>query len=216
MKYSQTLILGSKLCLICAAAALCLGLLNEVTEPQILARKAQEEEDALAWLIPDGRPGDKVAVAGDAAVRAYYPVSVAGSSDRYILDLLGVGYGGDMKILAAYEPDGTLLGAALLDNQETPGLGKRAETPAYMDMFVGSGSADAPVPVSKEMLQGGGGAAGGPGSAGAQRRGRFRFFPQGAAEGGTDAVSGATVTFLGVSRALAAGAEYVRCERGGS
>ena len=209
MKYSQTLITGLRLCLICAVAALCLGLLNEVTEPQILARKAQEEEEALAGLIPDGEPGGKVAVAGDAAVKAYYPVSVAGSAERTILDLRGAGYGGDMKILAAYLPDGTLMGAVLLDNQETPGLGKRAEAPAYMDMFVGSGSAAAPVPVSKEMLQSGAGSE-------AERESRgFRFFPRGSASAGTDAVSGATVTFLGVSRALAAGAEYVRRERGG-
>ena len=216
MKHSQTLVLGLRLCLICAVAALCLGLLNEVTEPAIVARKVQEEKDALAWLIPEGRPGEKVAVEGDAAVTAYYPVSVAGSSERYILDLRGAGYGGDMKILAAYMPDGTLLGAKLLDNQETPGLGKRAESPTYMDMFAGRGSADAPVPVSKEMLGSGGGEGAAGSSAAAESRGRFRFFPRGAAEGGTDAVSGATVTFLGVSRALAAGAAYVRREWGGS
>lgn len=206
MKNIQLLIVGLKLCAICAVAALCLSLLNEVTEPQILARKVQEEKDALAWLVPGGNPGEKVMVDPEAMVRAYYPIA---SGESYVLDLRGSGYGGDMKILAAYRTDGSILSVRLLDNQETPGLGKRAESPSYMEKFLDTGDPGDPIPTSKEMLQSGTSAVGEPTAAG------FQWFPIGAAGAGTDTVSGATITFLGVSRALEAGSEFVRENWGG-
>ena len=206
MKNIQLLVIGLKLCAICAVAALCLGLLNEVTEPQILARKVQEEKDALTWLVPDGNPGEKVVVDPEATVRAYYPLDADGAA---ILDLRGGGYGGDMKIMAAYRSDGSILSVRLLDNQETPGLGKRAESPSYMEKFLGTGEAGDPVPTSKEMLQSGAPAPEKPTAS------EFRWFPQAGSSAGTDTVTGATITFLGVSRALEAGSEFVRENWGG-
>jgi electron transport complex protein RnfG len=206
MKNIQLLVIGLKLCAICAVAALCLGLLNEVTEPQILARKVQEEKDTLAWLVPGANPGEKVIVDPEATVRAYYPLA---AGEIAILDLRGVGYGGDMKIMAAYRSDGSILSVRLLDNQETPGLGKRAESPSYMEKFLDTGEPANPVPTSKEMLQSG------PPAAEGQMAAEFRWFPKGGSGAGTDTVSGATITFLGVSRALEAGSEFVRKNWGG-
>ncbi len=216
MKHRELLIIGLKLCLICAVAALCLGLLNEVTEPVIIARKEREEKDALGQLIPSGVPGEKVSVDGSTVV-AYYPVIVKGNLDKVILNLCGIGYGGDMKILAAYEKDGTIIAVRLLDNLETPGLGKKAEEPAYMNKFRGKGGREEPVPTSKEMLQSARSPAAGSGAPPMEsgKQSRFRFFPGEAAGSSTDTVSGATITFLGVSKALARGAEYVRNKWGG-
>ena len=217
MKHRELLIIGLKLCLICAVAALCLGLLNEVTEPEIIARKEREEKDALGQLIPSSVPGEKVSVDGSTVI-AYYPVTVNGNQDKVILNLRGIGYGGDMKILAAYEKDGTIISVYLLDNLETPGLGKKAEEPAYMNKFRGKGGREEPVPTSKEMLQ----SVQSPAAAGSGalptksgKESRFRFFPEETAGSSTDTVSGATITFLGVSKALARGAEYVRNKWGG-
>ncbi|MFP4444343.1 MAG: FMN-binding protein, partial [Spirochaetia bacterium] len=80
-----------------------------------------------------------------------------------------------------YAPDGTVLNAVLMENQESPGLGKKAEDPGYMEKFVQTGS-DEPVPVRKDMLPG----------------------------DEADAVTGSTVTFVGIARALKRGSEYVR------
>jgi electron transport complex protein RnfG len=71
-----------------------------------------------------------------------------------------------------------------MDNSETPGLGKKAENPAYMEKYLGTGASDNPVPVRKSMLK-----------------------PDEA-----DAITGATITFLGVSKALAEGAVYAAAE----
>ena len=86
-----------------------------------------------------------------------------------------------MAVIASYSTDGTVLGAKLMSNSETPGLGKKAEEEWYMDMFEGKGGSE-PVPTAKSML---------PADLSAQ-------------------VSGATITFTGVSSAIAAGSEYVK------
>ena len=104
-----------------------------------------------------------------------------------LLELEGSGYGGEMNILARYDWDGTVRAVRLMDNSETPGLGKKAENPAYMEKFIGTGSQENPVPVRKDML----------------------------ASGEADAVTGATITFLGISKALSEGAEYVQAVSGG-
>jgi electron transport complex protein RnfG len=174
---------GGKLFAICTAAAIILGLVNAVTQPAIRQRKVLELQQALARLTPAGaRVGEGVAVSDQPVVRAYYPVSVPGRPGGAILELKADGYGGEMKLLARYGNDGEIQDALLMDNAETPGLGKKAETAAYMRKFLGTGGAGRPVPVRKEMLP--------------------------ARE--ADAVTGATITFIAVARALQDGSRFVR------
>ncbi|MBN2551971.1 MAG: FMN-binding protein [Spirochaetales bacterium] len=179
-------IVGLKLFAICAVAAVTLGGINAITEPVIIQRKAMELEQALNELTPEADTGEAAAVAENPVVVKRYPITKDGGSAGMLLELEGSGYGGEMAILARYDADGTIRAARLMDNSETPGLGKKAENPSYMEMFVGSGSAQLPVPVRKDML------------------------PAGQA----DAITGATITFLGVSKALAEGADYVRSAAG--
>jgi len=171
-----------KLLLICAAAALVLGGVNAVTEPVIVQRKAAELQAALQALAPGAEIGAPLAVHDNAAVKAVYPVTKSGKAAGAILELEAGGYGGAMKLLAHLEADGTIQAVKLLDNSETPGLGKKAEEPQYMQKFVGAGGKSRPVPARKASL--------------------------GAGE--AEAITGATITFLGLSRALAEGSLYVR------
>jgi electron transport complex protein RnfG len=183
----NVVIVAVKLFAICAMAALTLGGINAITEPVIIQRKILELQQALDELTPDAQTGEAVEVAETPGIAKRYPISKEGQSAGMLLELVGSGYGGDMKILARYDDDGTIRAVKLMDNTETPGLGKKAENPDYMEKFLGTGSADDPVPVRKDTLE--------PGEA--------------------DAVTGATITFLGVSKALAEGAEYAAAESGG-
>ena len=70
---------------------------------------------------------------------------------------------------------------SLKEDADTPGLGKKAENSWYMDKFKGTG-ADKPVPVKKTMLE----------------------------SADADAVTGATITFTGVSKALEYGSEFAK------
>jgi electron transport complex protein RnfG len=179
---SVVVIIGLKLFAICAVAAITLGGINALTEPVIIQRRIMELQQALDELTPDAQTGEAVAVSENPVVVKRYPVTKEGRNAGSLLELEGAGYGGAMKILARYDRDGTVRAVRLMDNSETPGLGKKAENPAYMEKFIGTGSQDHPLPVRKDML----------------------------ASGDADAVTGATITFLGISKALAEGAEYAQ------
>jgi Na+-translocating ferredoxin:NAD+ oxidoreductase RnfG subunit len=229
---------GLRLFYICAAAALALGLVNFITDPVIRERKAAVELTATQSLISGdiseqyvalppaiGRadfenellakiktdsqraimleayrlgPDDayvlkknlspdemtvlstilaSVGFHSNEVVRGYRLVKEAGALKGFALELYGRGYGGEMKLIAAYQVDGTLINAKLLDNGETPGIGKDAEQDGYMKMFFGKNKMG--IPVVKNMLT------------------------------EPDAVSGATITFMGVGTALRSGSLYL-------
>ena len=170
-----------RLAVICSIAALFLGVINSMTAPVIEEHKRQELQKALNELVVTGQAGE-VQELDDSLVTQLYPIMDGGERIGCILTLMGNGYGGELKILASYSLDGTLLKAILMEDSETPGLGKKAEKPEYMEKFLGKGKAGSPIPTMKSQLE------------------------------KPDAVAGSTITFTGVSRALAAGSDYVREE----
>ena len=93
--------------------------------------------------------------------------------------------GGDMELLVSIAADGEIRSVALMDNLETPGLGKEAEKPEYMEKYIGTGS-DRPVPLYKQQLT--------------QKQ--------------ADSISGASITFMGLAQALIAGSDYVKEQLG--
>ncbi|WP_321992022.1 FMN-binding protein [Marispirochaeta aestuarii] len=180
-------VIGGKLALICAVAAFSLGLVNAVTAPRIEELRRARLQAALAAVVPEGSAGEYEEVAESGVVRGYYPVtSASGEKVGYVLRLVGSGYGGDLNMIASYLKAGTVHSAVLMDNQETPGLGKEAEKPEYMRMFKGTGG-EKEVPYRKSQL------------------------PQDQA----DAISGATITFSGIGKALNTGSEFA-AEMGGT
>ncbi len=227
----QMVIISCKLALICAVAASALGLINSVTAPQIERIKKENLDKALAGLIREGSIGEEVLVSKDdkEGIKGYFPVTDSNNNcTGYILKINGTGYGGVMEIIASYETSGVIINAVLMKNEETPGLGKKAENPEYMNKYIGTGG-DTPVPVRKNMLGGGE-------SKKTEKKsssGIFEWFfgesdksdavasattsdivgPEGSSP---DAVSGATITFAGIGRALEAGSEYVKNNPEGS
>lgn len=197
-----------RLAIICAVASLVLGVVNIVTEPVIIERKRVEKEVALKELSDGDHVGELqlpansddlhgklmaslaahgVIAAGEdidekELITSIYPVDKNGEITKYILQLDGSGYGGKMVILAVFLNDGTFVKAKLMENNETPGLGKKAEDSAYYNMFMNTGSDARPLPVSKRAL----------------------------VASDAEAVSGSTITFNGISRALALGSDYVK------
>ena len=174
------IIIAVKLAVICLVAAFVLALVNGITAPQIAASKAQAELDALSVINKAGTIGERVEGDG-AGVNYYFPVTDGGKVTNYIMSLTSMGYGGNLVILGNFKVNGEIIDAKLMEDSETPGLGKKAENAEYMNKFKGTG-ADKPVPVKKTMLE--------------------------AAD--ADAVTGATITFTGVSKALEYGSEFAK------
>lgn len=168
---------GGRLALIATGAALVLALVNAMTAPVIEENRRERLNRTLSAIVGNQAVGERQDVTGYQVVQGYYPVA---GGDSYVLDLLGEGYGGELRILAGYRSDGELFAARLMENRETPGLGKQAEEAGYMAKYTGHGD-DEPIPTRPDQL----------------------------APAEADDVSGATITFAGIGRALAAGADFV-------
>ena len=171
---------GIILFLICAVSAGLCGIVNSVTAPVIAENLLKEREAALAVAAGEYTVGDEIEIDTPDANVAYTILDGA-NPVGYVFELNASGYGGAMTIIAPYYFDGELINAKLTTNSETPGLGKEAENSWYMDMFKGLGGSS-PLPLSSSDLP--------------------------AEE--ASAVSGATVTFTGVSSALRNGSELAK------
>ena len=176
----KMLIIGGKLALIGAVAAVALALINNITAPRIQKQKDEALANALSEVAENGVAGEfmenKIG-----KMTGYYPIMNDNQISGYILRLTGDGYGGDLSILASYDTRGMVYKVKLMENQETPGLGKEAEKPEYMTVFENTGI-DIPVPVWKSDLT----------------------------EEQVDAITGASVTYYGVSQTVKEGSDLVK------
>jgi electron transport complex protein RnfG len=130
-------VVGGRLAIICTTAALILALVNALTEPVIVENKRRALEEGLLAIsaqapqgglrLADPLPEDMVPAEYEGLIGVYPLTSSDGNVEGYVVRLVGVGYGGELNLLAGYQTDGTLFAARLMENQETPGLGKKAE-----------------------------------------------------------------------------------------
>lgn len=183
--YLKTGIVLFAICAVCAA--LC-AFVNSVTAPRIEANQLAANLEAAKAVSGGMTPGslESISLPDYPAIRAIAPLTKDnGELGGYQLELEGSGYGGSMTVITAYNLDGSLIGAKLTSNSETAGLGKKAENDWYMDMFKGKG-ADTAIPTSKNDL----------------------------GESEAAAISGATITFNGISSVIKQGSDYVKAQGG--
>jgi electron transport complex protein RnfG len=166
---------------ICAVCAFALALTNSVTAPVIVRLDLERKNQALEAVSAGYTFGDQEMVEGNKYVTYLIDLTDNGELAGYILGLQSAGYGGQITLVASYALSGELLAAQVLNHSETPGLGAKAADASYMDKFMGTGS-DKAVPTSKDMLS----------------------------DSDAQSVSGASVTFTAVGKAIDAGSAYVK------
>ena len=166
---------------ICAVAAVLLALVNQITTPYINEYEANKVTAALEVVAEGKEIGPEIEI-GDSTVSYMHELSSNGQVVGYILGLNTRGYGGEITLIASYNKDGSVANVNLVSDSETPGVGKKAENAGYMDKFIGTGTDSNPVPTTKSMLS----------------------------DVDSAAVSGATMTFSGISSALKTGSDYIK------
>ena len=111
-----------------------LAFVNHLTEGPIAEQKAKALADGLKSVMGV----DEITVSNTDTVRQ----NVAGKELTYVIyqtkdakgNDLGAavesttgGFGGDLKVLVGFDPEGKILGYTLLEHAETPGLGAKAD-----------------------------------------------------------------------------------------
>lgn len=110
-----------------------------------------------------------------------YALHSTDEGDSIIINLMGSGYGGAIKIMALYSQNGNFIDAMVVDHSETDGIGTKIAEKGYFQRFVGYGET-LPIPSSKRKVD-----------------------PK-----YVDSITGVTVSFVAVAKILQQGADFIQ------
>lgn len=138
--------LSGVLLIICAIAAVLLGITNDITLPKIQEQIAMANDEARKQVVPAAESFealDEAAMADVLANPAYnvvkdvYQAKAGGNVVGYAVSVAPKGYGGAVELIVGVDANGAVQGVKVGTNNETPGLGKNAEKPSFSEQFNG-------------------------------------------------------------------------------
>lgn len=129
--------LGAILFVICAVAALMLGLTNNITEPVIEQRNIQANNELRQEVLQIAEEFSEVKdVKGD-LIEEVYQGTKGGEVVGYTIKTTPKGYGGKVEVMVGISNDGKISGVKIGNHSETPGLGSKSAEPSFKDQYNG-------------------------------------------------------------------------------
>ena len=133
--------LGLNLFIICAVAALLLGITNQVTEPVIANRNIQSNNESRQIVLPDANEfilvSDDEYKNIDGIISEVYEGKNGSETIGYTIKVIPKGYGGPIELIVGILNDGTISAINIGSMSETPGLGAKASDSNFKDQFKG-------------------------------------------------------------------------------
>ena len=118
---------------ICIIIPLALSVTNKVTAKKIAELENENSKKNMQSLVS----ADDFEKCSDGGIE-YYTAIKGGDTAAYIFTESAKGYGGDVSVMNAVKPDGTVAGVAILDvSNETPGLGQNAAKESFYSQYAG-------------------------------------------------------------------------------
>ncbi|MBD3421566.1 MAG: RnfABCDGE type electron transport complex subunit G [Chitinivibrionales bacterium] len=119
-----------KLAAVLTVVALCSGLAvsftNSQTREEIALREQEKQTTALEQVFPEGVEID--VKSGEKPLPAtYWMARKNANTVGYAFESSAKGYAAPINLMVAVDPQGEILGLAIIDQKETPGLGTRVE-----------------------------------------------------------------------------------------
>ncbi|MGN1081406.1 MAG: FMN-binding protein, partial [Acutalibacteraceae bacterium] len=138
-KIKQILIPSLTLFLICAVVAAALAVTNHITADTIEKAEAEALGQSLQTAVEDAESFEMLEFEGE----TYYKAVNNGETKALVFETSAKGYGGDITVLTAIDPDGTVKKVIVSDaSDETTGIGtKVADDDAFAKQFEGASSA---------------------------------------------------------------------------
>ena len=122
------------LCAICVVITGALAATNSVTAPIIEAATIAAQNAARTELLPEADNFTKVDVQAENVSDVY----VADNGTGAVITCHAKGYGGNITVMVAFNPDNTVKQIKITEQAETAGLGARiASDKVFQDSFVG-------------------------------------------------------------------------------
>lgn len=134
--------LGVTLFVICAVAALVLGITNNITSPVIEERNIQASNKSRQIVLSDAEEFKQLeGINSDIVVEVYEGLK-GGDVIGYTIKTSPKGYGGAVEVMVGISTDGKITGVDIGNHSETPGLGSKASEPAFKDQYLDKGVAN--------------------------------------------------------------------------
>lgn len=125
---------------ICIIIPLALSLTNKITKDKIAELEEKNSSETMASLIKADKFTEEEFKAGENEF-TYYSAVKNGETVGFIFKTAEKGYGGDVTVMTAVNPDGTVKSVAILDvSNETPGLGQNAAKESFYSQYAGKKS----------------------------------------------------------------------------
>ena len=106
-----------------------MGWVNGVTAEPIAQANAKILSDAIAIVVPgfDNNPAEAAeTIELDGASYKVYKATKGGEFIGAAVESSSMGFGGDLKVLVGFDPEGKIIDYSVLAHAETPGLGSKA------------------------------------------------------------------------------------------
>ena len=106
-----------------------LGWVNNVTAEPIAQANAKILSDAIAVVVPgfDNNPAEAPeSVEVEGVSYKIYKATKGGEFIGAAVESSSMGFGGELKVLVGFDPEGKIIDYSLLSHSETPGLGSKA------------------------------------------------------------------------------------------
>lgn len=134
--------LGVTLFVICAVAALVLGITNNITSPVIEERNIQASNKSRQIVLSDAEEFKQLEGMNSDIVVEVYEGLKGGDVIGYTIKTSPKGYGGAVEVMVGISTDGKITGVDIGNHSETPGLGSKASDPAFKDQYLDKGVAN--------------------------------------------------------------------------
>ena len=108
---------------IALVAAVALAGVYLLTQERIEAQKAQKQEQAILAVLPDKGAGAEVAAPDTVGEVVIHRATKNGTFIGAAVEVSEMGFGGAQKIMVGFDTEGKIVEYAVLEHQETPGLG---------------------------------------------------------------------------------------------
>ena len=129
---------GAILLIIGFVCTLLLSLCNYVTKDKIAALAVEAENEAMTKTLPAAKEFVAMDYEGDSLVTAVYEgKSENGDTAGYCVKAEPTGYGGVISMIVGVDVNGTVTGVDIVDMDETPGLGAKADSDEFTDRYTG-------------------------------------------------------------------------------
>lgn len=125
------------LIIIAAVTTGILAVANSITEPVIEANNAETAAESMQEVLPDAVSFSDTYENDEYNVEYAEGYDESGALIGYAVTCYGSGYGGTITVMCGISVDNIVTGVAILDIDETPGLGMNAKDEDWLAQFIG-------------------------------------------------------------------------------